>query len=84
MLTDVRACRIDPRVVTAIHAPTSKNWTSTFTLQQGYPFGGGFQGGMFFFFGFDHFGMGGFVLNFICVDPSMCVWCHWLCGVWLI
>ncbi|KAF8516784.1 Alpha/Beta hydrolase protein [Gautieria morchelliformis] len=35
----------DPGVVSAIHAPTSKNWTSTFTPQQGYPFGGGFNGG---------------------------------------
>ena len=36
----------DPRVVEAIHAPTSKNWTATFTLQTGYPFGGGFKGGV--------------------------------------
>jgi hypothetical protein len=36
---------LDPRVVAAIHAPTSKNWTSTFTPQNGYPFGGGTKGG---------------------------------------
>ena len=40
----------DPQVIEAIHAPTSKNWTSTFTLQAGYPFGGGFNGGMLWLF----------------------------------
>ncbi|KAF8516785.1 Alpha/Beta hydrolase protein [Gautieria morchelliformis] len=36
----------DPRVVSAIHAPTSKNWTWVFTLEHGYPFGGGFNDGI--------------------------------------
>ncbi|KAF8520874.1 alpha/beta-hydrolase [Hysterangium stoloniferum] len=31
----------DPGVISAVHAPTSKQWVSTFTASNGYPFGSG-------------------------------------------